>query len=103
MLKTKKSFQFLLASAFLSFLDIGCGKSVDMGSVVMSSINNNSLFSCSAANLRQWTFTQPSPATSTDVDILFVIDTSSSMKEKLSKISTEIPLLLAQLNPAIDY
>lgn len=108
----QKSSLIILIIALLSLLNASCGKSIDFGPNALnmnggngngsgsgngnSNSNSNSsgsLYGCAPTHVEQWAFVQSSGSCASALDILFVIDTSSGMKSKLSQVSAQIPLL----------
>jgi hypothetical protein len=51
----------------------------------------------------QWDFVQPSETANRSVDLLFVVDTSDSLKEERSRIASTIPSFVNQLSSETDY
>jgi hypothetical protein len=87
----------------------GCGKSVNIGT------RNSDVFSptlppsvslnkaCPADQIRKWIFTQPPTSTQQSVDLLFVLDTSSSLNTRRAQLASSIPAFIGQLDPRTDY
>ncbi len=85
----------------------GCGKDVGIGSVSNSPANPlgppNSL-SCSESDRVHWQFVQPGPSeVLKSVDLLLVVDTSSSLKTERSRIASQIPAFVSALPADADY
>jgi hypothetical protein len=58
---------------------------------------------CDSENTIRWQFVQPEPVVSHSVDVLFVVDTSTSILDKRCKIAENIPAFLDKLPQGADY
>ncbi len=90
---------------------LGCGKSVNQGERIPGTLPDSAtpppdihpiLKACTDAERTHWTFTQPDPVESRKVDLLFVVDASSSLAKERAQIAASIPSFIAKLNPGTD-
>ena len=105
------SLRILLCLVVTSIAVTGCGKSVQLQDISQSGVTSsppvvvqgagNSV--CPASQVVRWSFSQPNQVLKNSVDILFVLDSSSSMDNKISRISAAVPTFLASLSPGLDY
>jgi hypothetical protein len=96
---------------------VACGKSVDRAERAPSSedpIPNGSVdpgplptatpIACGSDQVERWTFTQPQPQVKGGkVDLLFVVDTSSSLARERARVAGTVPAFVAALDPRVDY
>src|SRR5688572_7899074 len=100
---TTHAFVFCLAAAAPALLS-GCGKEVKYStddpalSELLSQLENR----CGADQVVHWTFTQSGTSRSRPVDILLVIDSSTSLSAERTKIATEFPQALGAVMPGTD-
>ncbi len=88
---------------------MGCGKSVQLQDVYQSTFSppsgakNPGNPSCPLSQVTQWSFVQPNQSLRNAVDFLFVLDHSSSMLSKISRLNAAVPAFLHSLSPGLDY
>ena len=103
--------RILFKAAFCISLPLlgACGKSVNIGSVdslthpfaTTPPVNSSKV--CPSTQTRKWTFTQPDATAQRDVDLLFVVDTSSSLNTRRTQLASNIPAFMAALHPQTNY
>ena len=88
----------------------GCGKSVQLGEkaapdplpVLPPTVTQPILKSCAEADRKHWSFVQPGPTETRRVDLLFVVDTSSSLEGERDQIAASIPSFVSKLKLGSD-
>lgn len=98
------TFRYATSIALLLLLS-ACGKSLrEEGPADRLPHSNDATdsFACSDANRLSWQFTQPQPTQNRSVDLLFVVDTSASLKDERSRIAKELPAFVAALDVRSD-
>lgn len=95
---------------FTAFLATGCGKDVTLGDLGLPNSGGSNpatpdsvTASCGADRMMHWQFVQPQPTTDRSVDLLFVVDTSSSLGQERAKIAEMTASFVNALHPATDY
>jgi hypothetical protein len=58
---------------------------------------------CGSQNQVSWSFIQPQPTVNRSVDLLLVVDTSSSLDQERARIATTLPAFVSQLPAGTDY
>lgn len=84
----------------------GCGKEVEIegsGSGLTSATPGTPLPSASCEIPKHWRFTQPDTVENRAVDLLFVVDTSSSLREERARLAATVPAFLEALDARTDY
>jgi hypothetical protein len=115
-LQTSKTFSFFSLLLTLFLLN-ACGKSVSVDSLPPSgepnsnsnsklppdSSGQNTNLSCQPEDLLHWTFIQTESNQKGQADLLFVVDTSGSMKDKRVRIAKQISSWTKSLKGDVDY
>lgn len=87
-------------------LSSGCGKTVDISAPDSTSTSASpggpQSLDCGADRMVSWRFVQPQPNLNTAVDLLFVVDTSTSLSAERSRIASTVPAFINALAPGTD-
>ena len=101
-----KRFAAGLALCGLAYVS-GCGKEVGTGSLPNAGPDPSTpprSLTCDLNDRVRWQFVQPGPSeVLKSVDLLLVVDTSSSLKTERSRIASQIPAFVSVLPPEADY
>lgn len=97
----------MIVLVLVVFMVARCGKQVNLGSSSSSSSASTSpndiAKSCDGAHQKHWQFIQPQATANTAVDVLFVVDTSSSLDDERARVAQTLPDFVAHLSANADY
>ena len=90
---------------------VGCGKSVQLGKNDPNSVTGSDASTtsssggptCGPDQILKWTFVQPDILKPQSLDILIIMDTSSSLNGKRAHLASVLPDFLSKLPPQIDF
>jgi hypothetical protein len=90
--------KYRILTLLLAIASVSCGKSVRLSQTSIAEIEK----ACGPGNLVRWSFVQPEATRNSSVDLLLVVDSSTSLSEERARIASTLPSFLSALPEGAD-